>query len=160
MDINYNKFKAVCKILDKFCFEKSKLIPILQAIQKEYMYLPKEILIFIASSLDISLTEIYGVVTFFTYFTLLPRGKNIIKICNGTACHVKKSTNIIKVVREKLKLKEHEILTNDMCFTVETVACLGACGLAPVVVINEEVYGQITPNKIITLIDEIKDGGI
>jgi NADH-quinone oxidoreductase subunit E len=145
----------VYQLLEKNNFDKTKLIPILQVIQKEYEYLPEEILVFIASALNTSPAKVYGVATFFTYFTLKPKGKYIIKVCNGTACHIKKAASLIDAVKNKLRLKENENSTEDMIFTLETVSCLGACGLAPVLVIGEDVYGQMSPNKITYLIDEI-----
>ncbi|MDR2399685.1 MAG: NAD(P)H-dependent oxidoreductase subunit E [Endomicrobium sp.] len=154
MTSNYSKFEAVCCILEENNFDKSKLIPILQSVQEEYRYLPAEIMSFISSSLDMSPAIVYGVATFYSHFTLNPKGENIIKVCNGTACHVKKSAAIIDAMRKKLGLKENENTTKDMLFTIETVACLGACGLAPVVVINENVHGQMTAEKIVKLIDE------
>ncbi|MDR1086944.1 MAG: NAD(P)H-dependent oxidoreductase subunit E [Endomicrobium sp.] len=154
MTSNYSKFEAVCRILEENNFDKSKLIPILQSVQGEYRYLSEEIMSFISSSLDMSPAIVYGVATFYSHFALKPKGKNIIKVCNGTACHVKKSTVIIDGIRKKLGLKENENTTKDMLFTIETVACLGACGLAPVVVINENIHGQMTIEKIVKLIDE------
>jgi NADH-quinone oxidoreductase subunit E len=155
MGLNYDKFEAACRILEENKFDKSKLIPILQALQEEYRYLPEKILTFVAVALNISPAKVYGVATFFAHFTLEPKGKHIIRICDGTACHVKKSTGLIEAVKNKLGLKEYEISTKDMLFTIETVACLGACGLAPVFVVNEEVYAQSTPDKIVSLVDEI-----
>ncbi|GHT60728.1 NADH dehydrogenase [Endomicrobiia bacterium] len=155
MGSNYDKFETVCRILEENKFDKAKLISILQTIQEEYKYLPEEILAFVASTLKISPAKVYGVATFFAHFTLEPKGKHIIRICDGTACHVKRSTSLIETVRNKLGLKENEISTKDMLFTIDTVACLGACGLAPVVVVNEEVHGQMTPDKIVSLVDEI-----
>jgi NADH-quinone oxidoreductase subunit E len=157
MASNYAKFESVCHILEENNFDKSKLISILQAVQKEYKYLPEEVMSFISSSLNMSPAIVYGVATFYSHFALKPKGKNIIKVCNGTACHVKKSTATIDAVRKKLRLKENESTTKDMIFTLETVACLGACGLAPVVVINDNVHGQITPEKIIALIEAIAE---
>ena len=155
MGANYEKFETVCRVLEENKFDKSKLIPILQAVQEEYRYLPQEVLTFISSSLNISPAKVYGVATFFAHFTLIPKGKHIIRICDGTACHVKKSATIINAVKKKLKLKENEITTKDMLFTIETVACLGACGLAPVLVIDGEVHGQMSPEKVVDLIDNM-----
>jgi NADH-quinone oxidoreductase subunit E len=149
------KYKIVYRILEKNNFDKSRLISILQAVQKEYKYLPEEILFFIASSLSISPAKIYGVATFFTHFTLQPKGKHIIKVCDGTACHIKKSINLIDVLRNKLEAKGKNCLIKENIFTVETVSCLGACGLAPVLIIDYDVYGQVTPDKVISLIDVI-----
>jgi NADH-quinone oxidoreductase subunit E len=155
MESNYAKFETVCRILEENSFDKSKLIPILQAVQEEYRYLPEEILAFIASSLNISPAKVYGVATFFAHFALQPKGKHIIKVCDGTACHVKKSTGLIDALKNKLGLKEGEHSTKDNLFTIETVSCLGACGLAPVLLIDDDVHGQMTPDKAAKLIDVI-----
>lgn len=152
---NYGKFDKVCQILEENGRDKAKLIPILQAVQDVYRYLPEEILAFIASSLNISPARVYGVATFFSHFTLKPKGKHIIKVCDGTACHVKKSTLLINSVKAKLNLKGNEITTKDMLFTVEAVSCLGACGLAPVMLIDNDVYGQVTSEKLTKIIDDI-----
>lgn len=152
---NYEKFEKVCQILDENGRDKSRLIPILQAVQEVYKYLPEEMLEFIASALNISPARVYGVATFFAHFTLTPKGKHIIKVCDGTACHVKKSTAIIDAIRTKLNLTEKENTTKDMMFTLETVSCLGACGLAPAMVIDNEVYGQVTPEKVTKVIDDM-----
>ncbi|MDR2436507.1 MAG: NAD(P)H-dependent oxidoreductase subunit E [Endomicrobium sp.] len=157
MASNCIKFESVCRILEENNFDKSKLIPILQAVQEDYRYLPEELMSFISSALDMSPAIVYGVATFYSHFALKPKGKNIIKVCNGTACHVKKSAAIIDAIRKKLGLKGNENTTKDMLFTLETVACLGACGLAPVIVINDSIYGQITPEKIVVLIDAIAE---
>lgn len=149
------KFEKVCDILQKYDYNPSKLIPILQATQEEYRYLPEEIMTFIASSLDVSPAKVYGVATFYSHFALEPKGKYIIKVCDGTACHVKNSVPIIEAIQLKLGLKNKVNTTEDMMFTLETVSCLGACGLAPVVVVNEDVYSQMTPKKTTAIIDEI-----
>jgi NADH-quinone oxidoreductase subunit E len=152
---NYGKFDKVCQILEENGRDKAKLIPILQAVQDVYRYLPEEILAFIASSLNISPARVYGVATFFSHFTLKPKGKHIIKVCDGTACHVKKSSLLIDALKTKLNLKGTEITTKDMLFTVEAVSCLGACGLAPVMLVDNDVYGQVTPEKLSKIIDDI-----
>lgn len=152
---NLEKFYKICQILDENGMGKSNLIPILQAIQEVYHYLPQEILYFVASSLGISSAKVYGVATFFAYFTLKAKGKHIIKVCDGTACHVKKSTTIIETIRTKLNLTVTNNTTKDMLFTLETVSCLGACGLAPAMVIDNEVYGQVSPEKVTKIIDDM-----
>ncbi len=151
------KFEKVCEILEKYAYDPSKLIPILQATQEEYRYLPEEILTFIASSLDISPARVYGVATFYAHFALEPKGKYIIKVCDGTACHVKNSVPIIEAIMQKLHLNEDKHTTDDMLFTLETVSCLGACGLAPVVVINEEVHSMMTPSKTVKIVEKIME---
>ena len=150
------KFEKVCSILDRFARRPSGLIPILQAIQHEYQYLPEEVLTYVATSLDVPPARVFGVATFYAHFALEPKGKHVIRICDGTACHVKQSLPVLEALHEKLGTSEKSKTTPDMLFTVETVACLGACGLAPVIVIDEQVYGQITPQRAVTLVDEIK----
>lgn len=150
------KFERVCAIVDKYNRDPSKLIAILQDIQEEYNYLPEEIMTFVSTALGISPSKVYGVATFYSHFTLEPKGKYVIKICDGTACHVKKSTAILTALQKELGLSKDTITTPDRMFTLEVVACLGACGLAPVVVINEKVHGLVTPEKVITLINDIK----
>lgn len=152
---NYGKFDRVCQILEENGKDKAKLIPILQAVQEVYRYLPEEMLAFIASSLNISPARVYGVATFFSHFTLKPKGKHIIKVCDGTACHVKKSTLLIDAIKTKLKLGANETTTKDMLFTIETVSCLGACGLAPVMVVDNDVHGQVTPEKVSKVIGDM-----
>jgi NADH-quinone oxidoreductase subunit E len=149
------KFEKVCSILDQYGRHPGKLIPILQATQEEYRYLPEEVLHFIATSLNISPARVFGVATFYSHFALQPKGKNVVKICDGTACHVKKSETLLDAMRTALDLTGPGT-TNDMLFTLETVSCLGACGIAPVVVINETVYGEVTPEKAQQLIADIK----
>jgi NADH-quinone oxidoreductase subunit E len=132
------------------------LIPILQAIQHEYQYLPEEVLTYVATSLDVPAARVFGVATFYAHFALEPKGKHVIRICDGTACHVKQSLPVLNALREKLGTSEKNKTTPDMLFTVETVACLGACGLAPVIVVDDQVYGQITPARAVALVEEIE----
>lgn len=155
MKENMRKFSKVCEIIENNESNPTKLVTILQAVQDEYRYLPEEIMTFIATSLGISPARVFGVASFYSHFTLKPKGKYIIKICDGTACHVKKSTGIYEALNKRLNLSETVNTTSDMLFTVETVSCLGACGLAPVVVINEDVHGQMTPEATVKLLDEI-----
>jgi len=110
----------------------------------------------VATSLDVPPARVFGVATFYAHFALEPKGKHVIRICDGTACHVKQSLPVLNALREKLGTSEKNKTTPDMMFTVETVACLGACGLAPVVVIDEQVYGQVTPERALGLVDDIK----
>jgi NADH-quinone oxidoreductase subunit E len=149
------KFERVLEILERNGNNPSRLIPILQQVQDEYRYLPEEIMTFVATSLGISPARVFGVATFYSHFALTAKGRYVIKVCDGTACHVKKSTAILEAVREKLKLTETKHTTDDLLFTIETVSCLGACGLAPAVVINEDVHGLMTPASATALIDDI-----
>ncbi|HAR96652.1 MAG TPA: NADH-quinone oxidoreductase subunit NuoE [Deltaproteobacteria bacterium] len=149
------RFERVCEIVDQNSRNPARLIPILQAVQAEYRYLPEEILTFVATSLGVSPAKVFGVATFYSLFTLKPKGKYIVRVCDGTACHVKGSMDLHTAIREKLRLAPGKETTTDMLFTLETVNCLGACGLAPAMVINEEVFGQLTPEKAVAIIDEI-----
>jgi NADH-quinone oxidoreductase subunit E len=151
-----HKFTRVCEILAAYNYRANKLIPILQKIQDEYRYLPPEILTYVANSLNLPPAHVYGVATFYAHFALEPKGKYVFKLCDGTACHVKNSIPILDALREKLGLTDGRETTEDMLFTVETVSCLGACGLAPVMLINEDVHGQVTPARAVELVDEIK----
>jgi NADH-quinone oxidoreductase subunit E len=150
------KFERLCGILDLHARRPARLIPILQAIQHEYQYLPEEVLTYVATSLGVPPARVFGVATFYTHFALEPKGKHIVKLCDGTACHVKQSIPILNALHEKLGTSEGRKTSQDMLFTVETVACLGACGLAPVVVIDDQVYGQMTPERAVALVEEIR----
>ncbi len=150
------KFDRVCEILDKYEHNPNKLIAILQEMQAEYSYLPEEIMTFVATALRVSPATVYGVATFYSHFTLTPKGKHVCRLCDGTACHVKKSEGILLALRKELGLTADKPTTSDGLFTLETVACLGACGLAPVLVIGEDVHGLMTPEKAVELIRAIK----
>lgn len=149
------KFEKVCEILDRHGRDSARLIPILQEVQDEYRYLPEEVMTYVATSLGIPPAKVFGVATFYAHFALEPKGRYVVRLCDGTACHVKGSIPILEALRDRLDLPEGKNTTPDMLFTVETVSCLGACGLAPVVVINEDVHGQMTPDSAVALIDEI-----
>lgn len=151
------KFEKVCQIIDRYERDATKLIPILQAVQEEYRYLPEEVLAYIATTLGLPPAKVYGVATFYAHFTLEPKGKHIIRICDGTACHVKQSIPILEALQAKLKLSGERQTTPDMLFTVETVSCLGACGIAPVLVIDDHVHPQMTPEKALEEIEKILD---
>jgi NADH-quinone oxidoreductase subunit E len=151
------RFDKVCAILAQNDNQPQRLIPILQAVQEEYRYLPEDVLSFVATGLDVPPARVYGVATFYSHFALEPKGKYCIRLCDGTACHVKRSLPILEAIHKRLGLTKKRHTTEDMLFTVETVACLGACGLAPVVVINEEVHAQVTPEKAVRLIDAIEE---
>lgn len=150
------RFERVCEILAEHGHKSSRLIPILQAVQEEYRYLPAEVLTYVATSLDLPPARVFGVASFYAHFALQPKGKYVIRLCDGTACHVKASIPILEALQKKLNLTNERKTTPDMLFTVETVSCLGACGLAPVMVINEDVHGQVTPDAAVALVDEIK----
>jgi NADH-quinone oxidoreductase subunit E len=151
------KFDTVCEILDRYQRKRVNLISILQEIQEAYAYLPEDIMTYVATALDISPGAVFGVATFYTHFTLIAKGKYIVKVCDGTACHVRKSLAIINTLQEELKLKGDINTTEDRLFTLETVACLGACGLAPVVLVNnDDIHGSMNPEKTKSLIDSLR----
>lgn len=150
------RFETVVAVLDRYERDSARLIPILQAIQDEYRYLPEEIMTYVATALDISPAKVYGVATFYGHFSLEPKGKYVVKICDGTACHVKGSGSLIDALRTEFRLEGKAKTTPDMLFSLETVSCLGACGLAPVMVINEEVHGLVTPDEALKIVRDIK----
>lgn len=151
-----HSFEKVNEIIAQHKGEKSELISILQKVQEEYRYLPEEILTYIATALDMSPATVYGVATFYAQFSLDPLGKYVIRVCDGTACHVRGSQSVLDAIRKKVGLADGQKTTKDLGFTVETVSCLGACGLAPVVMINDEVYGSMTPEAITEIIDTLQ----
>ena len=150
------RLAAVNEILERNNYDQSRLIPILQQVQEVFKYLPKDAITYVATSLDLPVAHVYGVATFYAHFTLNPKGKHIIRICDGTACHVKKSMGICEKLYEKLGLSDEQRTSSDLLFTVDIVYCLGACGLAPVMVIDDVVYGQATPALAAELIDKIR----
>ena len=147
---------AVNKILEKYNYSEARLIPILQEVQAVYKYLSKDMISYVATSIGVPPSRVYGVANFYAHFSMQPKGKYLIKLCDGTACHVKKSHSVLNALYEKLNLSADKRTTDDLLFTVETVSCLGACGLAPVMLVNEDVHGQITPEKAVALIDQIR----
>lgn len=145
--MNPEAMDKVDKIVDKYKRKKSALIGILQDIQAEYNYLPKEVLLHLGKSLDVSLTQIYGIATFYKSFSLKPRGKYLINICLGTACHVRGAVRILEKVERNLDIKPGQT-TKDSMFTLETVNCLGACALGPLMVVDGEYFGKMTSAKV------------
>lgn len=145
-------------ILQKHNFDSSNIIAILQDTQDIYRYLPKEVFSYLSEKLGVSRAKIYSVATFYENFSLEPKGKYVIKICDGTACHVRKSIPVLEALRKDLGLSETKKTTDDLMFTVETVSCLGACGLAPALTINDKVHGTMTPEKAIELLNTLKEG--
>ena len=153
--------EVIDKILENYSYDDKKLIPILQAVQEGEKYLSEDTMKYVAKKLNVPETQIFGVASFYSHFALEAKGKYIIRLCNGTACHVRKSESIRNAIQEALGLADNEHTTKDMLFTLEIVSCLGACGLAPVMVINEDVHGQVTPERVKQLIADIKqrEGG-
>ncbi len=149
-------FRAIDKILEKYEYKKSYLIAMLQAVQEIYKYLPEDAMTYIGEKVDdLSPATVYGVATFYAQFSLEPKGKYEIKVCDGTACHVRGSMPVLNAIRNKLNLKEGKLTSDDGLFSLETVSCLGACGLAPVVMINEKVHPQMTSDAISIILDTL-----
>ena len=148
------EWEALAELLARYRGTKGSVIPVLQQAQGIFGYLPQDVLVEIAEKLEVPISQIYGVVTFYAQFHLEPRGKNIIKSCQGTACHVRGAKAVLAAVRQKLGLAEDKSTTDDLKFTLETVACLGACGLAPVFMVNEETHGRLTPEKVSAILDK------
>lgn len=136
--------------------EEKNLIAVLQAIQEKYSYLPREVFPYLSKKMGLSEASIYGVATFYENFSLEAKGKYVIKVCDGTACHVRKSIPILEKLRSELGLSEQKKTTDDQLFTVETVSCLGACGLAPALTVNGEVHPTMTPDKVVELISDLR----
>jgi len=149
-------FKLIDDILVKYDYDKGNIIAIMQAIQEEYRYLPQQALEYVAGKIGVSMAKIFGVATFYENFSMDAKGKYVIKVCRGTACHVRKSANVLQAVYDVTGLNDDKHTTEDGLFTVEVVSCLGACGLAPVVVVNEEVHSKMTPEKVQALIAELR----
>lgn len=143
-------------ILSEHGAAPSAIITILQDIQEKYRYLPREVFPLLSERLGLSEAQIYSIATFYENFSLEPKGKFVIKVCDGTACHIRKSIPILNRLREELKLTEGKHTLDDLSFTLETVACLGACGLAPVITVNDRVYPAMTPDKASELIAALR----
>lgn len=148
---------VVQRIVRSTAGRRSDLIPILQRIQAEYRYLPEEALQCVAGELKIPPATVYGVATFYAQFALNPKGKWVIQVCNGTACHVRGAKRLLDTVEKRLGLTENGSTTEDGLFTLEIVSCLGACGLAPVIVVGDKVHGQLTEEAFELLLDHLAD---
>ena len=141
------KHPEVEKLIEKWKSKEGALIPLLQETQDIIGYLPREVLEQIARGLGISLAKVFGVVTFYAQFHVKPRGQNIIRVCMGTACHVRGGAKIMARLETELGIKSGET-TQDLNFTLESVSCIGACGLAPVITVNNDTHGRLTPDMI------------
>ena len=149
--------KKVDEIINAYGAKKSYLIAMLQKVQEEYKYLPLEALTYIGTKVpELSPATVYGVATFYAQFSLEPKGKYEIKVCDGTACHVRGSMPVLTAVKQCINLKNGKFVSEDGLFSVETVSCLGACGLAPVMMINEKVYPKMTADAVKIAIDAIR----
>ncbi|MCK4674072.1 NAD(P)H-dependent oxidoreductase subunit E [candidate division WOR-3 bacterium] len=150
--------KKVENILHKYGYQMSHIIQILQDVQVEFNYLPKEALEYVSQRLKMPMSKIYSIATFYAGFSLNPRGKHLCTVCMGTACHVRGAANVLDRIEERLGIKSGAT-TPDKLFTLETVNCLGACALAPIVVIDGEYHGQTTVNKVDVVINKYEKKG-
>lgn len=158
-------------MLDQSCYKKAdeiiehyekcaaSLIPIMQDIQAEYRYLPAELLTYVAEKIGVTEAKAFSVATFYENFSFEPKGKYIIKVCDGTACHVRKSVPVREAIMKELGLNAKKHTTDDMMFTIEIVSCLGACGLAPVMMVNDDVHPKMTPDLAVEVIQGLRKGG-
>ncbi len=149
-------YESTDAFLEALGYEEKSLIAILQEIQEKYSYLPREVFPYLSKKMGLSEASIYGVATFYENFSLEAKGKYVIKVCDGTACHVRKSIPILEKLRSELGLSDQKKTTDDQLFTVETVSCLGACGLAPALTVNGEVHPAMTPDKVVELIGDLR----
>ena len=152
LEIDWDKLNT---IIDEHKGEKWGLIPLLQEVQEHFGYIPPESIDPIAEAMNMFPSQVQGVITFYAGFALKPKGKYVLKVCRGTACHVKGSRGIIRLMQKELDLKEGET-SPDYQFTLETVACLGACFLAPAMLVNQTYFGKLAPVKVTSILDEYK----
>lgn len=152
-------FTVVDQILAANNDSPRAIIAILQDIQEHYRYLPKEIVPHLSAKLGMSEAKIYSIATFYENFSFEQKGKYVIKVCDGTACHVRHSPPVLEALWKELGLSKEKHTTDDLMFTVETVSCLGACGLAPTMMVNEQVYAAMTPEKVVAVIEELRGRG-
>lgn len=155
--MNQEDCAIVDAILERHGNKATELIAVMQEIQRHFRYLSQEVMTYIADRIGISPAKVYSVATFYENFSLEPKGKYVFRVCDGTACHVRKSTDVLNALRGELGLVYEANTTDDMLFTIETVSCLGACGLAPVLTVNDVVYPAMTPDKIKALVKELKE---
>jgi len=150
--MDWEKFS---KIIEKHQKEKWGLIPLLQKIQESFGYIHPEAIESIAETLNLYPSHVQGVITFYSGFSTEPKGKCILKVCRGTACHVKGGKSILRIIQKDLNLEEGET-SPDYQFTLETAACLGACFLAPAMMVDREYYGKLNPTKVTSVLDEYR----
>ena len=151
-DFNNDVIIQLDEIIHRYIGEKGSLIPVLTGCQEILGYLPVELQGYIGQVLNIPESDVYGVVTFYSYFTMVPKGRHTIRVCMGTACYVRGIGEILNRIQSKYNLKVGET-TEDKRFTLEAVRCLGACGLAPVIVVDSNTHGGVTPDKVIDILN-------
>ena len=149
--MNKEDYLKALKIIERWGARQDCVIEMLHDIQEEFNYLPKDVLIEVAKKTEVPLAKIFGIATFYRGFSLTPRGKHRIGVCMGTPCHAKGAPLIVEAIERYLGIKDGET-TKDLKFSLHTTGCVGTCGLAPVVVIDEEMYGKVTPTKILEIL--------
>ena len=152
-----NDLKFIDSVLEKYGNDKAKIIAIMQDVQERYRYLPKDALVYIAAKVGMSESKLYGVATFYGNFSLDAKGKYVMKVCRGTACHVRKSSNVLQALYDATGTNEHKPNSDDGLFTLEIVSCLGACGLSPVVMVNETVHAAMPPVMARALVEQLRE---
>ncbi len=153
MTIKETDHSRLGEIIERHRNESWALIPLLQDIQEEFGYIPPEFIEPVAEALNLYSSEVQGVITFYAGFSLEPKGRNVIKTCRGTACHVKGGRSVLRFIKKELDLEEGET-SPDYQFTLETVACLGACFLAPAMMVNRNYFGKLSPQKVRSIISQ------
>lgn len=143
------------EIIGGYRDQKWALIPLLQEIQEEFGFVPPESIEPVAEALNMFASQVQGVITFYSGFSLKPKGRCVLRVCRGTACHVKGSRSILRLVKKELELEEGET-SSDYQFTLETVACLGACFLAPTMMVNKDYFGRLNPTKVVSVLGEYR----
>ena len=154
--LDQSYYRKADEIIEHYGRTAASLIPIMQDIQGVYRYLPEELLTYVAEQIGVTEAKAFSVATFYENFSFDAKGKYVIKVCDGTACHVRKSIPVLEELYKKLGLSKTKKTTDDMMFTVETVSCLGACGLAPTLTVNDEVHPKMTPEKAVELLNELR----
>jgi NADH:ubiquinone oxidoreductase subunit E len=154
-DISRTEWEKIDQVIDKFKNRQGILIPVLKEVQDICGYLPRKVQHRIAQGLQLPASQVYGVVSFYAFFTTIPRGKHIIRVCLGTACYVRGSKQILDNLQRELHVEVGGI-TRDRQFSLEAVRCLGACGLAPVIVVGNDTYGMMTPGKAVEIVSSYR----
>ncbi len=150
--------KFIDSVLEHHDFDRTNIIAIMQDVQEKYRYLPQDALTYIAKKVGMSESKLYGVATFYGNFSLDTKGKYVMKVCRGTACHVRKSSNVLQALYEATGTSEKKATSDDGLFSIEIVSCLGACGLSPVVMVNDTVHAAMTPDKARELVAQLREG--
>ena len=150
-------FGFIASVLKTYDYDKTSIIAIMQDIQQEYNFLPREAIEYIGEKVHMTAASLYGVATFYENFSLTPKGKYVIRVCDGTACHVRKSATIQQALYEATNMEPEDNMSEDGLFTIQRVACLGACGLAPVCMVNGIVHAKMTPKKARELVSELRE---